>query len=99
MWRVVVEAGPRTLLAIVVVTLCALAIGHALGGPAPATRTAVAVSSAARNPGLALLVVAFNQAPPEVGRLVLAYLVVSAATIFPYVVWRRAARRAPRPPE
>jgi BASS family bile acid:Na+ symporter len=91
LWREVIDAGPRTMAAIVAVTLAALAIGHALGGPEPGTRTAVAVSSAARNPGLALLVATFNDAPPEVGRLVLAYLVVSAVTVLPYVVWRRRA--------
>lgn len=88
-WQVVVEAGPRTAVAIALVTALALAIGHLLGGPDPRTRTAVAISSAARNPGLALLVAALNNAAPEVERTVLAYLVVSAITVVPYVAWRR----------
>ena len=46
--------------AVVLVTACALAVGHLLGGPVPATRTAVAITSAARNPGLALLVASLN---------------------------------------
>ena len=54
--QVVVNAGPRIVLAIATVTALALAAGHLLGGPDPATRTAVAISSAIRNPGLALLV-------------------------------------------
>jgi BASS family bile acid:Na+ symporter len=89
--EVVLHAGVRTALAIVIVTLGALAVGHAMGGPEPATRTAVAITSAARNPGLALLVVALNQAAPEIGRAVLSYLLVSAFTIVPYVMWRRRA--------
>ncbi|MET0345062.1 MAG: hypothetical protein ABW218_02265, partial [Casimicrobiaceae bacterium] len=90
-WQAVLGAGFRIAAAIVLVTGCALAVGHLLGGPVPATRTAVAITSAARNPGLALLVAALNGAPPEVGRTVLAYLFVSALTVVPYVVWRRRA--------
>jgi hypothetical protein len=56
--------------------------------PAPGTRTAVAISSAARNPGLALLVATLNRAAPEVGATVLAYLVVAAVTVLPYAIWR-----------
>jgi hypothetical protein len=51
----------------------------------------VAISSAARNPGLALLVATLNAAPNEITATVLAYLVVSVFTIVPYVVWRRRA--------
>jgi len=89
--EVVLDAGPRTALAIAIVTLGALSVGHAMGGPEPATRTAVAITSAARNPGLALLVATLNQAAPEIERTVLAYLLLSALTIVPYVMWRRRA--------
>src|SRR5512144_2580993 len=88
-WQVVVGAGLRVTLAIVTVTLLALAVGHGLGGPEPATRTATAISSAARNPGLALLVATLNAASPAINRTVLAYLVIAAVTLIPYVVWRR----------
>lgn len=94
-WQVVVNAGPRIALAIATVTALALAVGHLLGGPDPATRTAVAISSAIRNPGLALVVATLNAAPPEVIATVLAYLIVSASTLIPYVVWRRTS--APQP--
>ena len=94
-WRVVVEAGPVAVAAMAFITGGALAIGHVLGGPDPDTRTAVAISSAARNPGLALLVATLNQAPPEVGRVVLAYVVVSAVVVLPYAAWRRRVRPAP----
>ena len=90
-WQAVLDAGPRIAVAVVLVTACALAVGHLLGGPVPATRTAVAITSAARNPGLALLVASLNSAAPEVGRTVLTYLFVSALTIIPYVPWRRRA--------
>ena len=96
--QVVARAGPRVAVAIVIVTMLAVGIGHLLGGPEPATRTAVAITSAARNPGLALLVVALNRAPPEITATILAYLLVSAATLIPYVAWRRRAATPPAGP-
>ena len=90
-WQVVIGAGWRAALAIVLVTALALAVGHLLGGPEPATRTATAICSAARNPGLALLVATLNHAPPAITATVLAYLVIAAVTLIPYVFWRRRA--------
>ena len=94
-WDVVIGAGFRVALVIAIITALALLAGHALGGREPGTRTAVAISSAMRNPGLALLVAALNRAPPEVNATILAYLVVAAFTVLAYVVWRRrsASRR------
>jgi BASS family bile acid:Na+ symporter len=93
-WGTVVDAGPKLALAIAIVTALALAVGHRLGGPEPGTRTAVAISSAMRNPGLALLVAALNRAPPAVSATVLAYLVVSAFIVIAYVLWRRRPGQA-----
>lgn len=93
-WHVVIGAGWRAALAIVLVTALALAVGHMLGGPEPATRTATAICSAARNPGLALLVATLNHAPPAITATALAYLLIAAATLIPYVFWRRRARPA-----
>jgi BASS family bile acid:Na+ symporter len=92
-WKPVITAGLRGTLAIVLVTALATAAGHLLGGPDPATRTATAVSSAARNPGLALLVATLNNAQPAVIATVLAYLVIAALTLIPYVVWRKRVGR------
>jgi BASS family bile acid:Na+ symporter len=96
-WEVVVGAGLRVTLAIVIVTVLALAVGHLLGGPHPATRTATAISSAARNPGLALLVATLNRASPAIAATILAYLVIAALTLVPYVIWRQ--RVAPPAPD
>lgn len=92
-WGTVLEAGPRVLAAVALTIAAALAAGHWLGGPEPAMRTAVAISSAARNPGLALLVATVNHAPPAVTATILAYLVVAVFGIVPYVFWRRRAER------
>jgi BASS family bile acid:Na+ symporter len=88
---VVVGAGLRIALAIAVVTILALIVGHLMGGPDRDTRTAVAISSAVRNPGLALLVATLNAASPAINAAVLAYFVFSALTVIPYVIWRRRA--------
>jgi len=88
-WRPVIGAGWRVAAAIATTTALALAAGHLLGGPESGTRTATAICSAARNPGLALLVATLNAAPPAVTATVLAYLVVSALVAVPYVIWRR----------
>jgi bile acid:Na+ symporter, BASS family len=92
-WQTVVGAGFRVAAAIVLVTALALTVGHGLGGPDPATRTATAISSAIRNAGLALLVATLNKAAPTITAAILAYLVISALTVIPYVIWRR--RSAP----
>lgn len=88
-WQVVIDAGPRSALAIVVLTLLALGVGHLLGGPDAGTRTSIAISSALRNPGLALLVATLNHAAPAVTRTVLSYLVIAALTVVPYALWRQ----------
>jgi len=88
-WHVTLDEGVRVWPAIVLTTLGAIAMGHWLGGPEPATRTAVAISSALRNPGLALLVAAFNRAPPAITGTVLAYVLVTALLVLPYMAWRR----------
>jgi BASS family bile acid:Na+ symporter len=91
MWQIVVGAGPRVALAVVIITALALLVGHVLGGPDPETRTALAIFTAARNPGLAFLVAALNAAPPAVSAAILAYFAIAALTMIPYVRWRRRA--------
>jgi len=86
------QAGLRFVATSLVVTLLAVAAGHLLGGPGDDTRTAVAVTSAARNPGLALLVATANRAPAEVSTAILAHLLVSAIVLTPYIVWRQRSR-------
>jgi BASS family bile acid:Na+ symporter len=88
------RAGTGMVLAIALVTLGSLALGHVLGGPEPATRTAVAIVSAARNPGLALLAATLNSAPAAVTAVLPVYIFVSAIAMIPYILWR--GRRRPR---
>jgi BASS family bile acid:Na+ symporter len=97
---VVIRAGSRISLAIVITTVLLLVVGQRLGGADPSTQSAVAISSAMRNAGLALLVATANAASPDIVATVLAYVVVSAFIVLPYVAWRRrrsmqAARSTP----
>jgi bile acid:Na+ symporter, BASS family len=96
LWEVTIDAGAQVLAAILAITVAALVVGHLLGGPEPSMRTAVAITSAACNAGLALLVATRNEAPPAVTATTLAYLLVSVFTIWPYVAWRRAGARRTR---
>ena len=86
--------GNFTLAAIAVVTAIALGVGHLLGGPMPDDRTVLALSTAARHPGLAVAI-AHAVAPDDKSvpaAILLAFLVGSIAAI-PYVK-RRARRHA-----
>jgi BASS family bile acid:Na+ symporter len=86
-----VAVGVVPLLALVATTLVALAIGHALGGPDPDDRTALAVSCATRHVGIAML--AASTVPgPRIAVLVLAYVLASAVVSIPYLRWRKSAR-------
>jgi len=91
LWQPTVAAGSGVLAAIALVTSLALAAGHLLGD-AP-----VAISSAVRNPGLALLVATFNAAPPQVTATILAYVVVSAIVVTLYVAIATRVRRTRSP--
>jgi len=88
-WRPVWQAGPRVAAAIAVIAACAAALGHALGGPRQGTRRALAVACGARNVGLAMAVAGVNGASEEIQAAIVAYLVVAALVLTPYVAWQR----------
>jgi len=88
------EVGARTAAAILLIVVLAIAVGHALGGPAAGTRTAVAVAAGTRNVGFAMLVASINPALREVPAAILAYLFISAVALVPYLAWRRRSAAA-----
>jgi BASS family bile acid:Na+ symporter len=87
-WRHVFAVGLPSLLAFGAFTLAVLFSGHLLGGPDPADRTSLAVTSATRHVGLALLVAAGARSPHTLP-LVAGYLFASAVVSVPYIRWRR----------
>jgi BASS family bile acid:Na+ symporter len=92
-WKPVQDAGVHAAGAVVLITAGALACGHLLGGPDPATRSVAAILTAARNPGLAMVVATVNHAAPLVIAAILAYLLIAALTMLPYILWRRRFSR------
>lgn len=85
------EVGWIPLFAIAGMTALALAIGHALGGPDPDDRTALAVSCATRHVGIAMLV-ASTVPGPRTAAFVVAFVLASAVVSIPYLKWRGRAR-------
>jgi bile acid:Na+ symporter, BASS family len=91
-WGALTTAGPRLAAAVAMTTAGALLAGHLLGGPDPATRTAVATTAAMRNAGLALLAATLNAGPPRIRATVLAYIASSLPIVLVYLGWRRRIR-------
>ena len=90
--KVLLLVGVEGYVAVGAAAATSLLIGHLLGGPDLATRKALAVACALRNPGLALLVIQLNFPGRGAGALVLTYILVSGTLIAAYGAWRR--RRA-----
>jgi BASS family bile acid:Na+ symporter len=82
--------GNGRVLAIAAFVAIGLLAGHLLGGPEPADRTVLALSTACRHPGVALAIATTNF-PDEklVTGAVLLYLLVSGIVSIPYLKWSR----------
>ena len=89
-WEVLLVARWGGVLALMALVAIALAIGHALGGPAHDDRTALAVACASRHIGIAVLVAA-SLPGPRTAVIIAVYIVASAVVCIPYLRWRRAA--------
>ncbi len=87
-WDIFLAVRWQGMATLVALLLVALAIGHALGGPAPDDRTALAIACATRHVGIAVLV-ATSFPGPRTTVLIGAYVVASAAVSLPYLHWRR----------
>lgn len=83
--------GDGTLLAIIVVALIGLAVGHVLGGPDEDDRTVLALATASRHPAVALAVAGLTGEALAPAAVLLA-LIVSALASVPYTAWRRRRR-------
>ena len=80
--------GNGTLLAILVLCLCGLAIGHYVGGPEPENRIVLALATAMRHPAVAMTI--GQAAFPEnemIRAAVLLAVIVVAVTTMPYASW------------
>jgi bile acid:Na+ symporter, BASS family len=88
--------GNGTVIALTAFVILGLAVGHLLGGPSPENRRALAIATATRHPGVALLLAGANfPAERLVVAAVLLYLLVNALLAIPYLVLTK--RRLPQP--
>lgn len=88
--------GDGTVLVILAVVLAGLVAGHLLGGPEPHDRVALALSSATRHPGIAMLVASANALGDEVSATVLLFVIVGLLAAVPYQLWLRRHMLVPR---
>jgi BASS family bile acid:Na+ symporter len=91
------KTGVLEYLVIAVLTIVALGVGHWLGGPDPGNRTALAIASAERNPGIAALIAALNFPDHQAVVMIVMYKIVTLLVMIPYTKWCKqqiAARSA-----
>jgi bile acid:Na+ symporter, BASS family len=91
MWSSMIALiGDGTLLAIVAFVVVGLAVGHLLGGPDPRSRTVLALATATRHPGVAMVISAVSvEGSKLVAPALILYLLVSAIASAPYSQWRK----------
>jgi BASS family bile acid:Na+ symporter len=86
--------GNGTFLGLAAMAGAAMAIGHGLGGPDPNDRTALAIASAIRHPGIALAIVTSNfPEEPRALAAMLMYILVGGLMTTIYGARRRDAKR------
>ncbi len=66
-----------------------LLIGHVLGGPDPRERTALAIATVTRHPGLVLLIATSSFPNLQVLPPILSLIIGCAIVSIPYTVWRK----------
>jgi BASS family bile acid:Na+ symporter len=100
---VLVAAGPAiaalvgsgALLVIAALVACAIAVGHALGGPSDDERSTLAIATAMRHPGVALAMSTLNvPEAPQVGAVVLLYVLLAVVLTTLYGRFARPQRHA-----
>jgi BASS family bile acid:Na+ symporter len=91
MWPAMVSLiGDGTLVVIVAFVAVGLGVGHLLGGADPDDRTVLALATATRHPGVALVICAgIFPAEKLVAPALMLYLLVGAIVSVPYVRWRK----------
>jgi bile acid:Na+ symporter, BASS family len=94
LWPVMISLiGDGTVLAFVAFVVVGLAVGHILGGPDSASRSVLALATATRHPGVALVIAVGNFPNDKSAAPALAlYLLVATIVSIPYVIWRRRQR-------
>jgi len=80
--------GNGTLIAVVAFVLIGLAAGHLLGGPDPANRAVLALTTSSRHPGIAAAIATANFPQQKLAvPAILLYLLVNVLISIPYKKW------------
>jgi len=89
-WSVLAaQVGNYTVVALLLFIAVGLVAGHLLGGPNPDNRTALALATATRHPGVALAVLnVISPGAEDVAPVVVLYLLIGIVASVPYVKWR-----------
>jgi len=85
----IAAVGWTPMIAGVIITVCALAIGAAFAWRDADMRPAAALAAAMRNPGLALVIATVNRAPPDVTSAVIGYALGLGVTIIAFLQWHK----------
>src|SRR5262249_45301908 len=87
--------GDGTLIAMAIFVIVGLVAGHFLGGPVRENRTALALSTATRHPGIAFAIAHANFPQQKLAIAAIGlYLIVNAIATLPYMVWTKRQRAA-----
>jgi bile acid:Na+ symporter, BASS family len=89
--RAMLAVGGWPIVAILLMVIVSLAIGHLLGGPRREQRSALATACIARNFGLALFIAELSEQGQQFVPTLFAYLILGGLLAVPYAVWRRRA--------
>ena len=88
-YRLLFQMDLRSCVAMALIIITALAIGHFLAPPQPEGRTTLALESAARHPGLAFLIASLNFSLEQALPVFIPYLVIFAIISILYIRWRK----------
>ena len=90
---IIALARPGPVVVSIITTSAAIMMGHLSGGALPAVRHSIAVASALRNVGLALLIAETNHVPAMVQTAIITYAISAIILVSVYIVvysrWRR----------
>jgi BASS family bile acid:Na+ symporter len=86
--------GNGTVLAVVVITVAAVAAGHLLAAPDPRDQVALATAAATRHPGIALMVANGFAPDKRVTAMILLYVLFSFASVTVYQQARKRMTKA-----
>lgn len=95
-WPSVVQlAGNGTLLSFAVFSVVGLFVGHQLGGPGLERRSALALATACRHPGIAVEIAHATYPDDSAGgTAIVGYILVSAVCVLPYILWEHQKKHA-----